>query len=93
MIARQYWVKDYGARAKSCHVVCREAGDKCYIQSIWHEILTYLTPADARLTLCLVPKVSIDSTKYFRKHNFRNDHVVTKITKIFYYENLELYGM
>ena len=28
----------------------------------------------------------------FRKYNFRNDHVITKITKIFYYENLELYG-
>ena len=48
---------------------------------------------DAGLTLCLVPKVSIDSIKYFRKYNFRNDHVVTKITKIFYYENLELYGI
>ena len=79
-----------GARAKSRHVLCREAGDECYMQSIWHEILTYLTPDLA--TLCLVPKVSIDSTKYFRKHNFRNDHVVTKIMKIFYYENLELYG-
>ena len=45
---------------------------------------------DARLTSCLVPKVSINSTRYFRKHNFRNDHVVTKI---FYYENLELYSM
>ena len=44
MIARQYWVKDYGARAKSRHVLCREVGDGCYMQSIWHEILTYLTP-------------------------------------------------
>ena len=44
MIARQYWVKDYGARAKSRHVLCREAGDECYMQSIWHEILTYLMP-------------------------------------------------
>ena len=48
---------------------------------------------DARLTSCLVPKASIDSTKYFCKHNFRNDHAVTKITKIFYYENLEPYGI
>ena len=47
---------------------------------------------DTRLISCLVPKVSIDSTKYFHKHNFRNDHVVMKITKIFYYENLESYG-
>ena len=47
---------------------------------------------DSRLTSCLVSKMSIDSTEYFRKHNFRNDHVVTKNTKIFYYENLELYG-
>ena len=38
---RQYWVKDYGARANLCHVLCREAGDECYMQSIWHEILTY----------------------------------------------------
>ena len=44
MIARQYWVKDYGARAKSRHVLCCEAGDECYMQSIWHETLTYLTP-------------------------------------------------
>ena len=48
---------------------------------------------DAGLTSCLVPKVSFDSIKYFCKYNFRNDHVVTKITKIFYYENLELYGI
>ena len=90
MTARQYWVKDYGARAKSRHVLCCEAGDEYYMQSIWHEILTYLMP---KLTSCLVRKVSIDSIKYFHKHNFRNDHVVTKITKIFYYENLELYGI
>ena len=44
MIARQYWVKDYSARAKSCHVLCREASGECYKQSIWHEILTYLMP-------------------------------------------------
>ena len=44
MIAHQYWVKDYGARAKSRHVLCGEAGDECYMQSIWHEILTYLMP-------------------------------------------------
>ena len=44
MIAHQYWVKDYGARVKSRRVLCREAGDECYMQSIWHEILTYLTP-------------------------------------------------
>ena len=29
----------------------------------------------------------------FRKYNFCNDHVITKITKIFYYKNLELYGV
>ena len=44
MITRQYWVKDYGVRANSRRVLCREAGDECYMQSIWHEILTYLTP-------------------------------------------------
>ena len=44
MIARQYWVKDYGAHAKSRHVLSREAGDEYYMQIIWHEILTYLTP-------------------------------------------------
>ena len=26
------------------HVLCREAGDECYMQSIWHEILTYFMP-------------------------------------------------
>ena len=87
MIARQYWVKDYGARTKSRNVLCREAGDEYYMQSIWHENNHLF---DARLTSCLVPKMSIDSIKYFRKYNFRNDHVVTKI---FYYENLELYGI
>ena len=44
MIVRQYWVKDYGARAKSRHVLYHEAGDEYYMQSIWHEILAYLTP-------------------------------------------------
>ena len=44
MITRQYWVKDYGAHVKSRHVLYHEAGDECYMQSIWHEILTYLTP-------------------------------------------------
>ena len=76
-------MKDHGARVKLRHVLCREAGDKCYIQSIWHEILTYLMPD---LPRAWYPKRSIDSTKYFRKHNFYNDHVVTKITKIFYYK-------
>ena len=33
------------------------------------------------------------SQKKFRKYNFHNDQVITKITKIFYYENLELYSM
>ena len=91
MIVRQYWVKDYGARAKSRHVLCREAGAGWILYAKYLTWNTHLF--DARLTSCLVPKVSIDSTKYFRKYNFRNDHVVTKITKIFYYENLELYGI
>ena len=33
------------------------------------------------------------SYKNFRKYNFCNDHVITKLTKILYYEKLELYGM
>ena len=36
------------------------------------------------------------SYKKFRKYNFCNDHVITKITKItkiLYYKKLELYGM
>ena len=38
MIVLQYWVKDYGARAKSCNVLCREAGaDEYHMQGIWHE--------------------------------------------------------
>ena len=44
MIVCQYWVMDYGARAKSRHVLYHEAGDECYMQSILHEIPTYLMP-------------------------------------------------
>ena len=77
MIARQYWVKDYGARAKSRHVLCREAGDECYIYAKYLEYSPIW-----RQTYLIHPKVSIDSTKYFRKYNFRNDHVVS-------YENYE----
>ena len=33
------------------------------------------------------------SYENFCKSNFCNDHVITKITKILYYEKLELYGM
>ena len=48
MIARQYWVKDYGTRAKSCHapctVPCELVMNAIAMQSIWHEILTYFTP-------------------------------------------------
>ena len=32
------------------------------------------------------------SYENFHKYNFCNDHVVTKIMKIFYYKNLELYS-
>ena len=59
------------------------------MQSIWHEILIYLTPD---LPGAWYRKCQLTAQNHFRKHNFRNDHIVTKITKIFYYENLELYG-
>ena len=60
------------------------------MQSIWHEILTYLMPD---LPCALYRKCQLTAQNHFRKHNFRNDHVVTKITKIFYYKNLELHGI
>ena len=49
MLVRSYAI-DYIDAVRSLynlwlrHVLCREAGDECYMQSIWHEILTYLTP-------------------------------------------------
>ena len=46
---------------------------------------------DAKLTLCLWHLELSIETKFCKKY-FRNDCVITKITKIFYYENLELYG-
>ena len=33
-----------------------------------------------------------DSYKFFCKCNFCNDNVITKIMKVFHYENLKLYG-
>ena len=68
----------------------KPAGDEYYKQSIWHKTLTYLTPD---LPRAWYRKCQLTIKIIFRKHNFRNDHVVTKITKIFYYENLELDGI
>ena len=44
----------------------------------------------------IVPNTDIHNImtiENFCKYNFHNDHVITKITKIFYYENLEPYGI
>ena len=47
-----------------------------------------------RGTKDLVDKaVKLLAIRIFRKKYFRNLHVITKITKILYYENLEPYGM
>ena len=86
MIVRQYLVKNYRACAKSwpiaMYCVVKLAMNAiCWrTKSIWHEMLTYLT----QIYLVLSIKNVNWQHRNFHKYNFRNDHVLTKITKIFY---------
>ena len=74
-----------GARANSCHVLCREADDEC-CKVFGMKYSNYLTPD---LPHAWYRKCQLTSTKYFRKHNFHNVHVASYEN----YENLEPYDI
>ena len=60
---------------------------------LWQSLkcLNKLTDFKAYL-LYIVPSIDIyNMNKIFCKHDFCNDHVITKIMKIFCYENFEIY--
>ena len=86
MIARQYWVKDYGTHAKSWLIAMY-----CAVKLVMNAI-HWKTKYLAWNTHLFDARVSIENVnwqhKNFHKYNFCNDYVVTKIMKIFYYENL-----
>ena len=72
-----YWVKHYSACAKSRPIaICHKsdegwaAGTIIGEQRIWLEILEQTHLFDAKLTLCLVPKISIANMKTFCKCKF-----------------------